>query len=163
MRTRAQTLLLSLLLPAASAAMAGTVEVTFVNPATFADAGIRQDEQDANLKMLDRYLQGLGQRLLPADQTLKIEVLDLSLAGTIRRRGRGDIRVLRGEADYPRIHLRYVLQGGGAQRSGDEWVSDLTYANGLTSAYRSEPLYYEKRMLANWFKDRFVDGHAPPG
>ena len=163
MRTRARTLLLSLLLSAGCTAMAGTVEVTFVNPASFADAGITQDDKDANLKMLDRYLQGLGQRLLPADQVLRIEVLDLSLAGTIRHRGRGDIRVLRGGADYPRVHLRYVLQGGGAPRSGDEWVSDLTYADGLASAYRSEPLYYEKRMLANWFKDRFVAGHAPAG
>lgn len=163
MRFLARTALLTLLIPAASAAMAGTVEVSFVDPASFADTGASQRDQDANLQTLAKHLQSLGQRMLPADQVLKIEVLDVSLAGTVRRRGLGEVRVLRGGADFPTMHLRYTLQGGGVQRSGDEWVSDMTYTFARSVARYREPLYYEKRMLSDWFKDRFAGGHAPAG
>ena len=166
MRFRAQTLLVSILLPAAAAAMAGTVEVSFVTGAVYTDAGSTRWDEDANLKALASHLQGLGQRLLPANQALKVEVLDVDLAGTVHpaRHGGGDLRVLRGNTDYPRIQLKYTLEtDGAAQRSGTEWITDMDYAHGVPRRRDSEPLYYEKRMLDRWFKDRFVDGRAGAG
>jgi hypothetical protein len=166
MRIRARTLLLSFLLIVACAAAAGTVEVSFVNPASYIDAGGSPWDKDAKLQILQRHLQSLGQRLLPANQVLKVEVLDVDLAGNLQlNRIRGEeVRVLRGKADFPRIHLKYTLEADGmAQGSGTEWVVDLDYAHGVPSRYDTEPLYYEKRMLETWFKARFVDHRPGPG
>ena len=163
MRFRARTLLLSLLLTVACAAAAGTVEVSFVNPASYIDAGGSPWDKDANLKVLERHLQVLGRRLLPANQVLKVELLDVDLAGNLQpARIRGDdVRVLRGNADFPRIHLKYTLEADGmAHGSGTEWVVDLDYAHGVPSWHDAEPLYYEKRMLETWFKARFVDARG---
>ena len=165
MRLHARTLLVSCLIAGASTAMAGTVEVSFVDRQSYSDAGTSRWDEDTNLQVLARYLQNLGQRYLPADQVLKIEVLDVDLAGTVRpsRQG-GDVRVVRGKADFPRLHLKYAIEAGGkVQRTGDEWLSDLTYTGGLSSSYRDQPLYYEKRMIDAWFKARFVQGPAIAG
>jgi hypothetical protein len=166
MRFRPRSVLLSILMPAASIAFAGTVEVSFVQPATYTDAGNTQWDEAANLKALAAHLQGLGQRLLPANQTLRVEVLDVDLAGSVRPAARGatQLRVVRGGADYPRIHLQYTLQAdGAAPRSGKEWLTDLNYSRGVARRGESEPLYHEKHMLDEWFKARFADGRAGGG
>jgi hypothetical protein len=166
MRFRTRTLLLSFLLPVTAATIAGTAEVSFVNGASYTDAGTTKWDEDANLQALARHLQGLGQRLLAANQVLKVEVLDVDLAGTVRpaRHGAAELRVLRGAADYPRIHLKYTLEADGVvQGSGTEWLTDLNYARGLAGRRDSESLYYEKRMLDRWFNARFVEGRAGAG
>ena len=157
----------ALLLAGAPPALAGTVSVTFVEAPGYHDAGETTLDRDANLAALAGHLQALGQRLLPASQVLKIEVLDVDLAGTVRTSARtgANIRVLRSGADWPRIHLRYTVEADGKPlRQADEWVSDMTYAQGITSGYReSQALFYEKRMLDRWFRERIVDGRAPAG
>jgi len=163
-RTRTRTLLaFCLAAAAASSATAGVVEVSFIEPARFTDTGAMLWERQSNLNALAAYLQSLGQRLLPADQTLKIEVLDVDLAGDVRpfpRAGRV-LRVVRGRADWPRIQLRYTLTADGKTLlSGEEKVADLNYMQGLDTSHGSEPLYYEKRMLEGWFKARLVERRA---
>jgi len=165
MRPQARTLLVSCLVAGASTGMAGAVDVSFVNRQSYADAGTSTWDEDTNLQVLARHLQNLGLRYLPADQVLRIEVLDVDLAGTVHpsRRG-GDLRVVRGKADFPRLHLKYAIEAGGkVQRTGDEWLSDLTYTGGPPSSYRDQPLYYEKRMIDAWFKARFLQGPASAG
>ena len=54
----------------------------------------------------------LGRRL-PDGQTLTIAVLDLDLAGSLRPTPTGELRVLRGGADWPSMSLRYTLQADG--------------------------------------------------
>lgn len=145
---------------AASNAAAGAVEVSFIEPDRFADVGATPWEREARLKDLTAHLQALGRRLLPADQTLKIEVLDVDLAGEPRpsaRSGR-DLRIIRGGADWPRIQLRYTLGADGRPaRSGEDRVADLNYTQGPVGSRSSEPLFYEKRMLDQWFETRFVE------
>ena len=151
-------LLLAPLVLAAAGAWAGTVSVSFVDPARYTDAGTSQWDEKDNLLQLARHLEVLGQRALPANQSLQVEVLDVDLAGTAQpsRRDGSLIRVARGRADWPRIHLRYTLQAPGqAPRSGDEWVQDLNYGRGTLSVHRNEPLFHEKRMLDSWFHQRF--------
>ena len=160
------TLTLLCLALAAGAAGAGTVNVSFVNAPSFEDAGTTSWEEQANLKALAAHLQGLGQRLLPANQALKVEVLDVDLAGLVRPgRDGSSVRVLRGGADWPRIKLRYVLEADGKTLSqGEEWVSDMNYARSVPSAYRdSQSLFYEKRMLDAWFKARFAEVKTAAG
>ena len=150
----------------AATAAAAAVEVSFVNPPGFSDAGSTVWEREANLRALTEHLQSLGARYLSADQTLKVEVLDVDLAGSMRpseRAGR-DLRVVRGGADWPRINLRYTLQGGGQPGlSGEESVADLDYSHGFTAQRASRPLHYEEHMLDVWFKARLVERRTPAG
>lgn len=165
MRSIARMLIGSSLVAAALAASAGTVEVSFVNAGNYWDSGTTSWDQDANLKILSTHLRKLGQRWLAADQVLKVEVLQVKLAGNVRPfHGSTAVRVITGGADWPKLYLRYsLLAGGRPVTSGEEWVSDIDYLHGLSSRGDSEPLYYEKRMLNTWFKARFVDALAAPG
>ena len=148
---------------AASSALAGTVSVSFNNALAFSDVGTTRADKDANLRVLAEHLQALGKRYLPADQTLNVEVTDVNLAGTARpsRRAGPDIRILKNGADWPRIALRYTLESNGrALRSGEETVDDMSYLQRFAGGRADESLYYEKRMLDDWFKARFVEGRA---
>ena len=78
-------------------AQAATVKVSFIEPEKFIDAGDRPAERDQALAALEAYIVQLGTRMLPADLTLAIEVLDVDLAGRIQwlRNGQ-DKRIIRG-------------------------------------------------------------------
>jgi hypothetical protein len=166
MRFTTRMLIVPALAAAAFAAHAGTVTVSFVRAVDYADAGNNPWDGEANLNILAGHLYKLGQAALPADQVLKIDVLELELAGTVVvSRPRGvPTRLLVGGADWPQMHLRYTLeQGGRILASGDEWVSDRDYMHGLSQKPDSGSLYYERRMLGNWFRSRFVDTPVAPG
>jgi hypothetical protein len=142
---------------AATAATAGPVDVSFVDSVRFADAGTTRWDEEGNLKALAAHLQALGQRYLPSGQALKVEVLDVDLAGTSYPTSRGNIRVASGRADLPRITVRYSLQGGDqVLRQGEETVTDLDYMHHLRDASENESLRHEKRMLTQWFQARFA-------
>lgn len=143
---------------AVSSAAAGTVSVSFVNAPGFADASATAWDKGANQRALAGHLRALGQRHLAAGQVLKVEMLDLDLAGTTRpsRHTDHDLRIVRGMADAPRISLRYTLEEGGQPlRSGEESLTDVNYGRGLSHASGADPLRHEKRMLDDWFKQRF--------
>lgn len=143
---------------------AGTVEVSFVAPAYYTDAGNDPADAERNRNTLATYLQELGQRHLQDGEVLKIEVLDLDIAGTLRpapRIGSGYVRIARGGADWPRIKMRYtLLSGGKAAQSGEETLGDLNYLRRSPGYRADDPLGHEKRMLADWFTARFVE-HKP--
>lgn len=146
---------------AAGTASAGTAKVSFIQPERFADAGYNERDRDANLTLLSRHFERLA-RGLPANQVLKVDVLDVDLAGELPTgRVASHIRIVRGRADFPRMHLRYALEEDGrVLRSGDEWVQDLDYTFGAVEPLRStQPLYYDKRMLNTWFREHI----ASPG
>ncbi len=162
LRTTLFAALVALLSAAALIAMArpaqaaGTAEVRYVEPERFSDAGRAPFDREQALASLTAHLHQLAQRL-PDGQRLRIEVLDLDLAGEqILRRG-SDVRVMRGAADWPQIHLRWTLeQGGTALKSGEDRLSDLGYLSGRTSAAASEGAFpHEKRLLTQWFRAQF--------
>ena len=154
---------LSLVLAAATfgvAAHAGTAEVSWINPQRFADIGVSQGEDRNNMRTLANYLQVLAQRTLPRDQVLKVEVLDVDLAGTVGFSRRGSaVRVVHDRADYPRITLRYSLADarGRVIRTAEESIVDQDFTRGIDGAHDWSDLYYEKHMLRNWFRARFGD------
>jgi hypothetical protein len=159
MRKPASLLLATVALAASFGASAGTVDVAFVNAERFTDAGTSSWDEVDNLKALTGYLQSLGQRL-PGNQSLKIEVLDVDLAGDVRpsRRDAEPIRVMRGRTDFPRFHVRYTLSADGrVLRTGEERVTDVNYGRGLPVHRDFSGLAYEKRMLESWVRARFVD------
>jgi hypothetical protein len=156
---RSITVAAVLTLAAAAASAAGTVNVTFVEPEKYYDAGNSKREEPENLKILEQFLQQLGQRYLPDGQVLNISVLDVDLAGYLKpSRRTGDmIRIARGGADWPRITVRYELVGNGQTlKKGDEAIADLNYARHGQSYANRDPLRHEKQMLEGWFRMHFT-------
>ena len=129
-------------------ALAGKVEVSWVEPDRFADAGRSVVDRERMMGALGDHLKRWARRL-PDDQVLKIEVLDVNLAGEIEPfRGR-DLRVMRGSVDWPLMKLRYTLQAkGDTLKSGEAEVADRHYRVGD----RVSELGFGKRMLDKWFK-----------
>jgi hypothetical protein len=165
MQLFSRALLLSCIAAAAAsgASAAGVVTVSFTDPPHFSDAGATPWEKEATLRALTAHLQALGERYLSAGQALKVEVLDVDLAGTMRpaRRAGRDLRVVKGGADWPRIDLRYALEASGQPAiSGQESVADMNYSRGVAGDRGADPLHYEKHMLDVWFKARFVERRA---
>jgi len=157
MRSIAIAALLSV--AAAAAGAAGTVDVTFVDPDRFYDAGNTKHDEPANLQAIEQHLKDLGQRYLPDGQVLRISVLDVDLAGYVKPlagNARG-VRIAK-NADWPRINVRYSLEANGAPiKSGEETLADLNYGrHGQMNVYSDrDPLRLEKMMLERWFQVRF--------
>lgn len=151
-------LLLCSCLAAAMPALAGKVQINYVDAQRFTDAGNTRWDEDHNLKQLRAYLTRLAADTLPADQTLKVDVLDVDLAGRAQPSRHGaTIRIARGSADWPRIQLRYTLERNGeVLRQGEETISDMDYMNHPWDFRDHDPLRYEKRMLAQWMRTRFA-------
>jgi hypothetical protein len=136
---------------------AGVLTVSFVDPAQYSDVGFGSVERERTTTRLTAIFKDLGQRL-PDGQTLKVEVLDVDLAGRVPPNAVHDTRVLTGGADWPRVKLRYTLDAGGTVQTREETVSDMSYLQ--TPIYGSradEPLAYERRMLESWFEARFLN------
>ena len=137
---------------------AGTVTVRFVDPQTFFDAiDLPEPGATPTLSGIADHLRRLGQKHLPPEQVLSIDVLDIDLIGKLRpSRHAGFVRVATSPADWPRVTLRYRLEANGRLiSSGRESVADLGFA-GRIEPPAVDNLRYEKRMLSNWFRDRFA-------
>jgi hypothetical protein len=130
------------------------VTVTFTQPDGYADMPFAPWEKERVMKDLQSHFSKLGVQL-PQGQDLKVEVLDIDLAGRIEPRVglNHDIRVLKGGADWPVIQLRYSVESQGkVLRSGEARVADMSYLTHINRYSSNEPLRYEKRMLDEWFK-----------
>ncbi len=139
-------------------AASAAVTVNYIHPENFSDLPFTPWDREQVLKDLAEHFQKLGQAL-PPGQDLKIDVLDVDLAGREEpsRRGVHEIRVLRGGADWPHIHLRYVLEAGGTVvKSGDEQISDMMYMDHVQRYTDGDVLQYEKQMLDDWFRKTIV-------
>ncbi|MFT4047205.1 MAG: DUF3016 domain-containing protein [Solimonas sp.] len=144
----------------AAADVAGNTAVDFKNPEKFVDAwtdGYGTGASDDVTRALRVHLEKLGRQYLPAGQQLQITITDIDLAGRYdMMRSRTDwIRVMR-DVDWPRIDLHYRLtQDGRTLREADARVSDMNYLSRIALQRSTEPLRYEKDMLAQWFAKTF--------
>lgn len=136
---------------------AGNLDLQFIASEKFSDIGRGSFDRERNLKSLADYVQGLASQL-PEGRALKLEILDIDLAGELRPRGAQDVRVLRGRADWPQMSLRYTLtQNGATLKSGDERISDMAYMDhGHVSDGAYGDLAYDKRMLQDWFRKTII-------
>lgn len=145
--------------PSTPAVAANTV-VSYVHPEKFFDASDIAFGMPPSQRMLDRLTQifvTLGTKYLAPDQTLKIEVTDVDLAGrfeTVQQPGT-QVRVLR-EHDWPRIDLHYALaQNGLTAKQADAQISDMNYLGQQLPGQNGQSLSYEQRMLDRWFAKTF--------
>lgn len=141
---------------APSAHATGRAEVSFKDPLQFADAGNGVAENERTRAALAAHLNRLAERL-PDGQTLRVEVLDIDLAGELRFMKFDRVRVLGGGADWPQLNLRYELRtDSGVVAQGEERLSDMSYLMRLSDPRHAEPFAFERRMLDNWFGERFA-------
>lgn len=156
-----RTFLVGVLTCSCQAYPASNVSVSFVNPDRYIDAERARSESEQPLQGIAQHLQWLGQRYLPAEQTLKVQVLDVDLAGRYRFFGRSNqyVRVVDGKTDWPQITIRYVLEGNGRiLQHGEETISDMGYLLHTNTYGVNEQLRYEKPMIDRWFTTHFTQG-----
>jgi hypothetical protein len=155
-----QTPILALILSAAvgatgSALAAGQVDVSFKPLDKLSDVGRGSLDGERNLEQLSAHFKALAPRLADG-QTLTIEVLDVDLAGELKpqRRG-GEVRVLRGGADWPSLTLQWTLNADGRTlQQGRQRVSDLNYLAHPPRGRHDVPLAYELRLIDRWFDEQ---------
>jgi hypothetical protein len=159
MRENLVRLLLSLSAWLAASSAGAGVAVSFVAPDTYTDTGQFGSEADSAIGEIGAQLKYLGERYLPPDQILKIEVLDIDLAGRrpFSTRLNPGTRILEGKADWPSIKLHYVLESGSRVLDDrQENVSDMNYLQRAKGKYSTQSYPHEKQMLEDWFKLRFA-------
>jgi len=141
----------AVLLCAAAGAFADAT-VTFADLDKMSDVPRNAQDRDSMQFVFREHLNHLS-RQLPPGQALKVDFLDIDLAGEeFPRVAVQDIRVLKGQADWPRLHLRFsVEQDGRVLRSGESRLSDPGYMMG-PNHYGQEAYSYEKQMLDTWFR-----------
>jgi hypothetical protein len=140
---------------------AAAVMVSYDQPERFTDAGLDRDRdaraREAALKGISQHLEQLGQRYFGDGTVLRIEVLDVDLAGRFSplNARAPNVRVM-GDTDWPRIKLRYTLmRDGTAASQREETVVDMNYRARPQGRYSNDLLRYEKAMLDDWFGSRF--------
>jgi hypothetical protein len=134
------------------------VTVSFVEPQRFTDVqDFERSTRDVTGE-LARHLVRLGDRYLAPEDKLAIEVLNIDLAGAsvLRRSGNSPVRVMTGNADWPRIEVRYTFESGSVRLQRHETIVDRNYLGRPEAKFSRDPLQYEKRMLDEWFSMRFA-------
>lgn len=149
--------IVSLLAASGAALAAGQVDVSFKPVDQLSDVGRGTIDGERNVKALADHFKLLAARL-PDGQTLKIEVLDVNMAGEVKpTRGGNEIRVLKGRADWPTMDLRWSLQADGRTLKGaDERLADMNYLMNPVRGLGEGPVAYEARMIDRWFAERVV-------
>jgi len=142
----------------AAAPCYATTVVTFTDPDRYTDVANERWETQSTLDALGDHIRKLGEKYIAPNDTLRVEVLDIDLAGWPKWAGRGpnQVRVARGGADFPSMRVRYTLESGGRTKTREETISDPAYLNHGSRIRSSEPFYYEKRMLDDWFRSTFA-------
>jgi hypothetical protein len=146
---------MALLLLLTSAGACAAAKVSFIDTEKMTDVPRFASEREAMEAAFREHLETLAAKL-PAGQDLTVEFLDIDLAGDVFPRVPvRDIRVLKGQADWPHMHLRYSLeQDGKVLRSGDQKIADPNYLMG-SSRHQQELYGHEKQMLDDWFRKEF--------
>ena len=128
------------------------VTVTYVNTEKMTDVPRFETDRKSMEINFREFFEELAKKM-PEGQDLKVEILDIDLAGDVFPRVPiRDVGVTKGSYDFPRIHLRYSIeQDGKVLRSGERELADRNYQLNVNS-YRNEMYNYEKQMLSDWFK-----------
>ena len=138
---------------AASAALS----VAFVEPDRFADIGRLRSDREQALDGLRAAFESLAAARLPTGQSLRIEVLNVDLAGFVVPSTRSpgiDVRMRRGGNDPALIEFRWVLSDGvRVVASGQERLVDVD-TSFQTDRDPDSALGLERAMIARWFDER---------
>lgn len=169
MTNRSVHWLAGVVLATAATSASGAVEVRFVDAQSFTDGTLQGygDKSAANpvLAEIRRHLLALGDRCIPAEQSLELVVRDLDLAGHYDWRTResfGNFRLLPNVA-WARMTIEYVWRdaaGGLIAASVDRLQSADFIGNRSRLRARDIALPDEKQLLEHWFEPRFCRSGA---
>jgi hypothetical protein len=139
-----------------SAGACAAAKVTYVNAEKMTDVPRFASELEAMEAAFSEHIETLAAKL-PAGQELTVEFLDIDLAGEVFPRVPvRDVRVLKGRADWPRMHLRYrIEQDGKVLRSGDREIADPNYLMG-SNRYERDLYGHEMQLLDDWFRKEIL-------
>lgn len=141
---------------AAAAGASAAATVTYVNPDKMTDVPRNKvDRESMEAALLEHFNKLAAQ--LPAGQDLKVEILDIDLAGEVFPRvAVQNVRVFKDRNDRMQIHLRYrIEQDGKVVSSGERHLVDASYL--MDSKRYSNELYaHEKQLLDDWFKKEVI-------
>jgi hypothetical protein len=154
MKAILQKLALAGVFAMAAGGAAAAVTVTWLAPEKYADVPRDSTARDSMMHDLTDHFTWLG-TALPPGQDLRIEVLDIDLAGREEPSARvvRDVRVMRGGADWPRMRLRFSVEANGqVLKSGEAQLSDMDYMAKVSRYAEDEPQRYEKAMIDRWFE-----------
>lgn len=152
------TSLLAVLLSASNVS-AATVEVSWTEPEKYRD--IRSGEQSRKhfearvFKSLTEHFEKMAEKL-PENQTLKVDITDVDLAGDVNAGGIRQIRIVK-DLYFPRIKFSYqLLDSNNETLIKDEAnVKDMGFMQSSSLRYKSKSFGYEKKMLDEWFAETF--------
>lgn len=136
------------------------VIVALARPNRYTDAKLQGAPVASQLR---DYMQRVGQMYIQPDLKLLITILDIDLAGTDESaRDPEAPRVLRASA-WPKIRLSYQLRQGRGRTarvlaSGSETVGEQADLSRFGTPASGDPLSYEKALLDDWFRQKFVAG-----
>lgn len=143
-------------------AFAASSEVEWVKPENFSDIRPANESRSRYHKRVFKHLEEHFAELaekLPADQTLKIQVNNLDLAGDVRYMvgpNNSTVRVIQ-DIYFPKIRFNYQLVDKIDVQitSGEADIKDMSFNTGIRNNMTSDSFYYEKEMISDWFKKTF--------
>ncbi|MEH6709969.1 MAG: DUF3016 domain-containing protein [Paraglaciecola polaris] len=154
------------LMLSAQAYSQGKVEVIWQNSDKYTDVRSANESRtrfkERTFTQLEEYLTELAEAL-PNEQTLKITVTNLDLAGQVWPasfvgfgHSASDVRLIK-SIDIPRIAFNYELldSAGAVLQQGEQKLKDMSFQDRHNPFFSSETLRYEKNMLRMWFNEQF--------
>lgn len=142
-------------------AFAASSEVTWTNPNNYRDIQpsneSRKHYRERIFKNFEKHFAKLAENL-PEQQTLKLDVTDVDLAGDTLAGGIERLRIIK-EIYSPRMKFSYQLldKNDNIIKSADVALKDMSFMTGSNLKYRQKSLGYEKKMLDDWFFETFSD------
>ena len=140
-------------------AFAASSEVTWTNPDKYRDIRpgneSRKHYRERIFKDFEKHFAKLADRL-PEQQTLKLDVTNVDLAGDTLAGGIDRLRIVK-EIYSPRMKFSYELvdTNGKVIKSEDVAIKDMSFMTGSNLKYRQKSLGYEKKMIDDWFFETF--------
>ncbi|HEX9171820.1 MAG TPA: DUF3016 domain-containing protein [Telluria sp.] len=140
---------------AASANASAGLTLNFANTEKMADVPRHQGDREFMEEQFRELFDTLSSKL-PAGQQLRVDIIDVDLAGEVFPRvAIQNVRVMKGRIDPPRIHLRYSIeQDGKVLNSGERKLVDHSYQSAF-NRYSNELYAHEKQLIENWFHKEF--------
>lgn len=167
MRTLSLTALALLSMVLCSTAQAGEAKVSFEKVDDYTDfepaSGLEERYQKRLMEELTAYFNELSAEL-PDGQVLNVTVSDIDLTGrlepTFGESTSNFIRVVR-SIDFPTMDFSYSLTNSSGTVIEEQQVElkdmSFDFDTMATKRSRSDDLYYEKKMLKDWFRKTFSE------